>query len=205
MLSYNSDVSTIRRICDNSMIPGLHRCYYVTSVSVLFIILALIAGISGCSPEQYNLTISSTEGGEVTTPGEETFTYNEGTLVELVAEPEDGYQFINWISDWIGDMSAIADVNAATTTIIMNNDHTITARFAQPIWVLDWYDLDSIRDDMGGIYILMNDLDSNTPGYAELASVTANQGKGWQPIGYYREQPFAAELFQGIFDVKDMR
>jgi len=49
--------------------------------------------------------------------------------------------------------------------------------------IQDWYDLDAIRDNLGGNYTLMNDLDSTTAGYEELASPTANEGKGWQPIG----------------------
>jgi hypothetical protein len=31
----------------------------------------------------------------------------------------------------------------------------------------------------------MNDLDSTTPGYEELASPAANQGEGWEPIGIF--------------------
>jgi hypothetical protein len=58
-----------------------------------------------------------------------------------------------------------------------------------------WYDLDAVRDDASGNHTLMNDLDSTTAGYDELASPTANEGAGWQPIGgvgYYR--------FTGSFD-----
>jgi hypothetical protein len=40
----------------------------------------------------------------------------------------------------------------------------------------------------------MNDLDAATPGYAELASPTANQGKGWQAIGT------SDNRFTGSFD-----
>jgi hypothetical protein len=36
---------------------------------------------------------------------------------------------------------------------------------------------------MGSSYILMNNLDSTTAGYAEVAGPTANEGKGWQPVG----------------------
>jgi len=46
-----------------------------------------------------------------------------------------------------------------------------------------WYDLEAIRDNLSGHHILMNDLDSTTAGYEELASATANEGKGWLPIG----------------------
>ena len=36
---------------------------------------------------------------------------------------------------------------------------------------------------MAGNHTLMNNLDSTTAGYTELASPTANGGKGWRPIG----------------------
>ena len=49
--------------------------------------------------------------------------------------------------------------------------------------IRDWYDLDAIRDNLDGNHILMNNLDSTTAGYTELASETANEGKGWQSIG----------------------
>lgn len=90
-------------------------------VSVFLITVALIAGMVACGepvPEQpieYDLTISSSEGGAVAAPGEGTFTYESGTVVSLVAEAEDKYRFVNWN----GDVSAIVDVNAATTTITM--------------------------------------------------------------------------------------
>jgi hypothetical protein len=43
--------------------------------------------------------------------------------------------------------------------------------------IRDWNDLDDIRDNLGGHHILMNDLDSTTAGYEELASPTANGEK----------------------------
>jgi hypothetical protein len=58
-----------------------------------------------------------------------------------------------------------------------------------------WYDLDAIRGNLTGSYILMADLNFGTPGYDELASPTANQGKGWQPIGT-RDNPFLGS-FEG--------
>jgi len=73
----------------------------------------------------YNITISSTEGGSVITPGEGTFIYNEGTVLDLAAEADEGYLFVNWT----GDVGTITDVNDATTTITMNGDYSITANF----------------------------------------------------------------------------
>jgi len=56
---------------------------------------------------------------------------------------------------------------------------------SQNLEIRTWYDLDAITDNLAGNHILMNDLDSNTDGYEELASPTANQGKGWEPIGFF--------------------
>ena len=77
--------------------------------------------------KQYDLTISSTEGGSVTEPGEDTFTYNEGEVVDLIAEAAEGYRFV----EWTGDVGTIADVHAASTTVTMNGDYSITAEFVK--------------------------------------------------------------------------
>jgi hypothetical protein len=60
------------------------------------------------------------------------------------------------------------------------------------IW--NWHNLYATRDNLSGHYVLMNDLDSASPGYMELASPTANQGRGWQPIGT------SDDRFTGSFD-----
>jgi len=74
---------------------------------------------------QYNLTITSTDGGQVTTPGQGTFSYVGGTVVSLVAVPASGYQFVNWSES----VSTIADLNAASTTITIHGNYSITANF----------------------------------------------------------------------------
>jgi hypothetical protein len=56
---------------------------------------------------------------------------------------------------------------------------------SEDLQIWDWYDLDAVRNNLAGNHILMNDLDSTTPGYQELASPTANGGKGWQSIGTF--------------------
>jgi len=80
----------------------------------------------GCVGVKYDLTITSTAGGSVSTPGEGTFTYDEASVVDLVAKPASGYRFVNWT----GDMNDIADVEDATTTITINGGYSITANFA---------------------------------------------------------------------------
>ena len=107
---------------------GSKRHYYLARISIFLITVALIAGMSGCFTPfrmQYQLTISSIEGGKVTTPGEGIFTYWEGTTVNLVAEADEGYCF----SNWTGNVSTIGNVTSATTNITMNCNYAITANF----------------------------------------------------------------------------
>jgi hypothetical protein len=70
---------------------------------------------------------------------------------------------------------------------------------SQDLEIYDWYDLDAIRDNLNRNYILMNNLDSATSGYDELASPTANEGKGWEPIGTWTPES-SWTGFMGTFD-----
>ena len=100
-------------------------------ISILLITVALIVGMAGCGGgnggggESYALTITSTPGGSVIEPGEGTFTYDEGTMVNLKAEAQEGYGFINWS----GGVDPVTDVDAAATTITIEDDYSITANF----------------------------------------------------------------------------
>ena len=136
----------------------------------------------------YDLTIDSTDGGEVSSPGEGTFPYNCGIDIPLVAAADPGYHFV----EWTGDISTIDDVDAAETTITMSGNYSITANFGpftggngtaeDPYQIADWYHLDNVRNYLSSYFIVINDLDSNSIGYTELASPSAHEGKGWQPI-----------------------
>ena len=84
-----------------------------------------IAAAATCPTGERDLTVDSTDGGTVTDPGEGTFTYDVGATVDLVAEAEEGYEF----AGWTGDTGTIADSAAATTTITMDADASITATF----------------------------------------------------------------------------
>ena len=53
--------------------------------------------------------------------------------------------------------------------------------------IRDWNDLDDVRNNLGGQHILMNDLDSTTAGYEELASPTANGEKAGSRNSLYNE------------------
>lgn len=105
-------------------------------IGSFLIVVALIAAMAGCSGVggsggggyggPYTLTIISTAGGSVITPGEGTFTYDVGTVVNLTAEAEEGYHFVTWT----GNVGTIANANAASTTITTNARYSIQANFA---------------------------------------------------------------------------
>jgi hypothetical protein len=84
----------------------------------------------------YSLTTSSTEGGSVTTPGEGIFVYAANTTVDLVAEPDEHYQFLSWT----GNVSTLGNINAASTNVTMNASYSIAATFEtshpEPIMVI---------------------------------------------------------------------
>jgi hypothetical protein len=102
-----------------------HR--HLARVSIFFVMVTLIAGIAGCNGggESYTLSITGTVGGSVSTPGEGTFAYDRGIVVELLASPDDGYEF----QAWTGDTEHIADPGSASTTVLMNGDYSIMANF----------------------------------------------------------------------------
>ena len=114
-------------------IPRLRRQCEVALLAALVVALAL-AVVVGCpgpqgsdSDTEYSLTISSTAGGSVTAPGEGSFTYKAGTVAQLVATPDEGYEF----RGWTGDTGQIANRNSSSTTIRMNGNYSVTATFGQ--------------------------------------------------------------------------
>ena len=96
-------------------------CFVVTAVVITLVVLR-----PGHTPEpKHHLTISSTSGGSVVIPDEGTVARARGTVVNLVAQAERGYRFVSWT----GDVGNVANVNAAITGIIVENDHSVTANF----------------------------------------------------------------------------
>ena len=133
--------------------------------------------------KQYDLTISSTEGGSVTEPGEEVFTYGEGALVDLVAEAEEGYRFV----EWTGDVGTITDVYAASTTITMNGDYSITAEFVKQ------YDL-SISSTEGGSVTEPGE-DTFTYDEGTVVDLIATPGEGYRFIEWTGDVGTIADVY----------
>ncbi|MEF8874916.1 MAG: hypothetical protein V5A88_09665, partial [Candidatus Thermoplasmatota archaeon] len=82
----------------------------------------------------HELIIDSTTRGNVVEPGEGTFEYNSSEVVDLEAVPTDDYQF----AEWSGDTGTIDDTKSNHTTIIMEGNFSITAKF-ESVQVSDVY------------------------------------------------------------------
>jgi hypothetical protein len=112
-VNWSGDVGTVANVNAASTTITMYGHYSIT------------ANFEAIPAVQYSLTVSSTAGGSVTTPGEGIFYCGSGTVFNLVATPDAGYRF----GTWTGDVGTIANVNAATTTITMNGHYSITANF----------------------------------------------------------------------------
>ena len=112
-VNWTGDVDTIANVNDASTTITLNGDYSIT------------ANFKAIPTYQYSLTISSVGCGFVNTPGEGTFYYNGGTVVELVANAVGDNPFVNWS----GQVSTIADVEDATTNITMSGNYSIIATF----------------------------------------------------------------------------
>ena len=75
----------------------------------------------------YTLTTKAAAGGQVSRPGQGTFSCKEGTAVDLSAVPATGYGFLRWT----GDSTTVANVFTANTTILMKGNYSLTANFIQ--------------------------------------------------------------------------
>jgi uncharacterized repeat protein (TIGR02543 family) len=72
----------------------------------------------------YTLTLTVSGNGS-TSPSVGRHRYAAGTVVSITATPASGYRFVIWT----GSVGTVANVIAATTTITVNADYSITANF----------------------------------------------------------------------------
>lgn len=86
-------------------------------------------------------------------------------------------------------------LQASTALAIVASVGVGTVTAEEVTEVEDWHDLTEIRDDLGGDYELVNDLDENTEGYEEHV---ADPEGGWEPIGDWDRDEDVE--FTGTFD-----
>jgi len=82
------------------------------------------------------LTASAGAGGSVSTPGEGSFEYDEGTSVSIIAQVDEGYEFSGWTGTAV-DAGKVASPASAGTTVTMDADYALHANFAE-VPTLPW-------------------------------------------------------------------
>ncbi len=106
------------------------------------------------------LTTSSTSGGSVTSPGEETREYPTVYPVELAAVPDASYEFMGW-------EGPVADAASLTTTVVIEADTVVKALFRK---VATYEDQSDSSDGQPDTYFL-------PPGVADDSIWRADNGK----------------------------
>ena len=117
------------------------------------------------------LTVTSTSGGGITSPSQTTTPQVLGSTVSLVATPNTGFQFTNWS----GDTGTIADLNASSTTIVMDTSKNVIAHFIA---------IDAVSIPMGSgtpmdLYGIWANSTSDIIAVGENQTVLQNDGTGW--------------------------
>ncbi|OHB55820.1 MAG: hypothetical protein A2173_10245 [Planctomycetes bacterium RBG_13_44_8b] len=74
------------------------------------------------------LTVSSTVGGSVISPGEGVFGYPYDKYTPIIAEADEGYIFTYWSGTGV-TAGKVTDAGAASTTILMSANYTVVANF----------------------------------------------------------------------------
>ncbi|MHC4682606.1 MAG: InlB B-repeat-containing protein, partial [Planctomycetota bacterium] len=75
-----------------------------------------------------SLTVSSTAGGQVSSPGEDVFHYAPGTTVNVSASAQTEYHFTHWSGSAV-DAGRVADPNVPQTTVLVDAHYTLVANF----------------------------------------------------------------------------
>ncbi len=70
------------------------------------------------------------DGNGTTVPAVGNHTYGEGMVVNISADPDSGWQFVNWTTT---NMSEITNSTAQSTTVTVDENKTVTATFAEVI------------------------------------------------------------------------
>ena len=192
-VNWTGNVSTVANVNSASTTVTMNGDYTITANFTI---------------DTHTLTYSVGAGGTITAPATSPTTHNYGSSVTITAVPNTGYHFVNWT----GNVSTVANVNNASTTIVMNGNYSITANFAvttaAPVAVADTYNAEKnlamIIDAPG---VLGNDTDANgdaltavnasTPSHGAL-TLNANGSFTYTPVtGYTGDDTFTYQANDG--------
>ncbi|MFC1875285.1 hypothetical protein ACFLY3_03980 [Chloroflexota bacterium] len=119
---------------------------------------------------EYTLTMAMSGSGAIT-PAVGTYTYTEGTVVNINAIPASGWQFDNW-------SGGVAQPNSASTTVIIDSDKTVTANFS---YIIDEYTLTMVVNGNGTTSPMVG---NHTYVEGTVVNITATPDDNWQFDGW---------------------
>jgi hypothetical protein len=115
------------------------------------------------------LTVSASTGGTVVGDGE----FDVGSVVSIMATPEEGYRFIGW------DGEGVADVNALVAEVLISANGTVTANFMK-VWGL------AVSAEEGGTATGIGTYDEGT-----VVAISASPEEGYR---------FGSWIGEGVVD-----
>jgi hypothetical protein len=140
---------------------------------------------------EYKLSVEATSGSVTLSPDQTPYTY--GTVVTLTATPDSGYRFAGWTGN-------VADRTAASTTLVITGNMTVTARFLRSYEIRTLEELQAIATgDLTGYYTLMNDIDASATATWNDAGTSTDTLEGFRAIGGGYSNPDTTS-FRGVFD-----
>jgi len=132
-------------------------------------------------PPHYTLTMAvNPVGGGTTDPTVGAHEYPEGTVVDISATPNPGYQFLNWTGD-------VVDPSSPTTTVTMDADKGVTANFEEiTAFIISGYVLEADPNPIKKVKMFLTGDATDTTctdrhGYYEFTDL---------PKGYYKVEPY---------------
>lgn len=115
--------------------------------------------------QTYTLKVTGSTGGTLAEPGVGTFSFEPGTVVSIAAKPDKGWEFDCWVGD-------VADSLSPNTTITMNKDQTVTARFVRTCILVVLSSAGGLVEEPGqGVYLYRA---------GTVVELTAKANAGWQ-------------------------
>ncbi|MDY6834862.1 MAG: SBBP repeat-containing protein [Chloroflexota bacterium] len=119
--------------------------------------------------QEVQMLTMSTNGSGTTTPESGSHSYAKDDIVDITADPADGWEFANWTGD-------VADPDSSSTTVAMDSDKTVTANFVLATYTLSIsVNGDGTTDPQPGQY----SHDANTE-----VVITATPDSGWKFTGW---------------------
>ncbi|MGM0604620.1 MAG: right-handed parallel beta-helix repeat-containing protein, partial [Halobacteriota archaeon] len=132
-----------------------------------------------------------------------TWRYDDGDVTQLDESSlavwrYDGSEWIEAESSTVdtGENRLVANLTSFGTVAVLGDSLYAGGDGSEsnPYRIEDWYHLDNVRENLGSNFELAADLDESTDGYDDVASATANDAKGFEPVGT------GPSSFEGSFD-----